>query len=784
MKMSKSAESIIKANLVMNAGKQKAAAAKDKAEKAKALKSGGKKSSSRGGAKSRAVGKARKAAGKVAAGRAGFGCRVSVHKNGGDINGALNYIEIDKKNHEIIYSTCGREREQIEQTFEALEKLRPDIDNNVGHFSISLAHNSGFDETKWPELVEYAMRELDINPDNHAAIAVIHNDKDPSIRDLHIHCVFSRIGYDSTCHDGNKLGYYSSAVAEKIEKEFNLNLTPRDDESIGRKAPSISQLKEFERTGKLPKMVELQNAIDIALATNPKNYDELKKALKPLKVDVHLNEQTKDDKPYLASIVYAKDNFFMPASKLGSKYTKYGLEKSKGVLYEPSRQIENSSNNEADGAIAGHDKSTKDSELSNNRGNGAKPTAIGNSNEQPSREQRGSDEQAVGGDGRSFDFARPNAEDSNRPESRGENKQFENDSNLGVINADFESATFRIGAIAETTSANTERRSDPRSRKDYTKSYAYQRATEQIKALGVQDVEISIMLPAKDLLKPKDRKMLKRTLSVENFHDNFGFFMSQNLQGAEIYVQPDPKKDHGLVLLDDLEWSSIEDMKADGVEPCAIVETSPNNWQTWVRISDKPLPKEVRKLVSATLTEKYDADVGAIGSQRIGRLAGFTNRKEKHLNKDGKSPYCKLVETRAGACTSGNTLVAEAQNKIATDERVAKINASVPAHQYSQNANIYFKAQAKKIMQQYPDTDFSRLDFMCAKDLAYQGFSDAQIATAMQDESPSLDARKSGHETDYVNRTIAAARTKLAEERNKATKDEALNNTASDAHTI
>lgn len=793
--MSKSAEATIKANLAMNAGKQKAQAAKDKSAKAKALKSSGKKGSSRkgnsrGGAKSRAVGKARKAAGKVAAGRAGgFGCRVNVHKNGGkkgNIAGALNYVEMDKKEHEIIYSTCGREREQIEQAFEALKKLRPDIDNNVGHFSISLSHNSGFDETRWPELVEYAMRELDIDPDNHAAMAVIHNDADPSIRDRHIHCVFSRIGYDSTCHDGNKLGYYASAVAEKIEKEFNLNLTPRDDASIGRKAPSIAQLKEFERTGKLPKMMEIQNAVDVALATNPKNYEELKKALKPLKVDVHLNEQIKDGKPHLAGILYSMDDFKIPASKLGSKYGKYLLEK-KGVLYEPSRANESESISQVNRAIEPNNEYAKDIELRKHGENGAELATTRHSLEQPSREQRVSDEQVINRNGRSVSDARPNAQNSGRLESAREPKAAQNDSNLGGGNDGYMPAAVYLGELAEATAINTERRSDPRSRKNYYQSYAFIKATEQIKALGVQDLEISIMLPANQDKPDEKRKMLKRLVHASNFHDHFGFFQHKNLVGCDIYIQPNPNIDHALVVLDDLMYSSIEELKADGIEPCAIVESSPNNWQAWIRLSDKPLDKKVRLEISRKLTIKYEADSQTSGSARLGRICGFRQLKEEHLNAVAKSPYVKLTETRAGVCSAGPTLVKEVQDALIADERIARIKASVPAHQSSQNGNLFFRAQAKKILAQFGNkTDLSRLDFMCAKNMAYQGFADSLIACALQDESPDIEAR---HGYDYINRTIAAVHAKLSEERNKATKDESerkkgLNNTVSDTPTI
>ena len=346
--MNKSLEDEIKANLKSNAGKRKADEAKQKSQLKKNARGSKKASGSKhsgGGSKSRATGKARKAAGKLAAARSAFGCRVNVHKNGSTIKDAIDYLEMEKKDHQLIFTSCGSEREQIEQAFEAIKKLRPDVDNNVGHFSISIPKTSNFDERKWPELLDFAMRQMDINPDNHGAMSVTHHDR----QHKHIHCLYSRVGYDSSCHDSNELGYYASAVAEKIEQQFNLSLTPRDEASVGRKSPSISQLKEFERSGRLPQMLVMQNAIDIALATEPKSYHEFKVALKPLKVDIHLNEQIKDKKPYLAGIVYAMDGFKIPAKKLGDKYSKHGLSK-KGIVYEPSRNDADESNSEVIGA--------------------------------------------------------------------------------------------------------------------------------------------------------------------------------------------------------------------------------------------------------------------------------------------------------------------------------------------------------------------------------------------------------------------------------------------------
>jgi hypothetical protein len=54
----------------------------------------------------------------------------------------------------------------------------------------------------------------------------------------------------------------------------------------------------------------------------------------------------------------------------------------------------------------------------------------------------------------------------------------------------------------------------------------------------------------------------------------------ENAKGAHIYIRPTGA--HSLTLLDDLSREAIKRMRAEGYEPAAVVETSPNNFQAWL----------------------------------------------------------------------------------------------------------------------------------------------------------------------------------------------------------
>ena len=89
-------------------------------------------------------------------------------------------------------------------------------------------------------------------------------------------------------------------------------------------------------------------------------------------------------------------------------------------------------------------------------------------------------------------------------------------------------------------------------------------------------------------------------------------------------------------------------MKEAGFNPAVIVETSPGNYQAWLKHS-KRLSKEVSTAAARALAEKFGGDHGAADWRHFGRLAGFTNRKVKYLDAStGLYPFVRLIEAGGG----------------------------------------------------------------------------------------------------------------------------------------
>src|SRR5712692_3783761 len=57
--------------------------------------------------------------------------------------------------------------------------------------------------------------------------------------------------------------------------------------------------------------------------------------------------------------------------------------------------------------------------------------------------------------------------------------------------------------------------------------------------------------------------------------------------------------------------SMIETMRADGHEPCVVVQTSTGRLQAWVRVSPAPLEAALATAIGKNLAHSYGADLAS-----------------------------------------------------------------------------------------------------------------------------------------------------------------------------
>ena len=138
-----------------------------------------------------------------------------------------------------------------------------------------------------------------------------------------------------------------------------------------------------------------------------------------------------------------------------------------------------------------------------------------------------------------------------------------------------------------------------------------------------------------------DRGMFPRMegITASQCMSRLRYLKYRNANGAHIYFRPSGER--RFTLLDDLDGNTLATLAGNGFEPCAIIETSPNNYQAWLKHTHV-LSKALGTLAAQTLAHRFEADPSAADWRRFGRLPGFTNRKPQHRKADGHFPFVRL----------------------------------------------------------------------------------------------------------------------------------------------
>ncbi len=176
----------------------------------------------------------------------------------------------------------------------------------------------------------------------------------------------------------------------------------------------------------------------------------------------------------------------------------------------------------------------------------------------------------------------------------------------------------------------------------------------QIAAMGCEVFEVGLFKPSVN--SQNTAVMIPRTWDSGTLLRSVPWLRMQNADGRNIYVRP--KGEHNLSLVDDLTADSVKRMRAEGFAPAAVVETSPGNFQAWLKHPCQ-LPRELGTLAARKLAEEYGGDRGAADWRHFGRLSGFTNRKPKYMNASGLFPFVRLIEASGVAYPEGDRVVAD-----------------------------------------------------------------------------------------------------------------------------
>ncbi|MEQ9590932.1 MAG: DNA-primase RepB domain-containing protein [Parvibaculaceae bacterium] len=283
---------------------------------------------------------------------------------------------------------------------------------------------------------------------------------------------------------------------------------------------------------------------------------------------------------------------------------------------------------------------------------------------------------------------------------------------------------------------------------DLTRQYF----TQQLAALGVARYEFC-------LVDANSGRAERHLWSASHALSRLSWLKHRNASEWHIYLRPETCEP--IVLVDDLSHAGVEAMRADGLGALCIVESSPDNFQAWVRVAESPIPHELATGIGEVLATRYEADLRAKSFRQPGRAVGFTNVKPKHKLPNGLFPFVRLHEASGQSAQKPAALVDSAR-ALLKERRASRAQIRNRYLKRSRRVGLedpqsFFENAVAYICKQYgADTDLSRADAAAARRMLTHGYAAADVATAML-RSEAIHDRRGHRVADYVDRTVAWA---------------------------
>jgi len=678
---------------------------------------------------------------------------------GRGFRGALEYDLTKEKGRVIDSNMAGQNPRALAAEFGEIRRLRPNLGKAVLHVSLSAAPGEKLSDTQWREIGKRYMEGMGL--DRNQFVITRHTDTEHE----HIHVLANRIRFDGSVTSDSQDYKRQEAIMRVLERYYGLQRVAPSQEAE-RKAPTQGEIETQARTGQPSTRQQLQQLCDAA-TKDCKSFTEYQERLEAAGVELVPVVQLEGAK--LSGLSYRLDGVMMKGSDLGKGYAAAGIQK-RGISYEQDRDfaaVRRSLERETIRTFGEPDRDGAEGQLPERRGVGVDVGAIsavdGRVSGRDAADAR-SDQSPESGNRRDV---QPSSEHGDaelagsrrgRPEGRqlpGSSREPDGVESLrsGLDDGDrYDDFRERIVALGSPSRDREPVRSASRGAvSEARRDRSLEAIQKQITALGVPRFEVG-------LREAKTGQMMNREWSRAEFEQSVAWLKRMNARGNDVYIRP--AGNHGLVLVDDVNRSAIERMKADGFEPAATIETSPGNYQAWVKLSDYPLAEDIRKMAARELATHYEGDLNSADGRHYGRLAGFTNQKPKHTH-NGKQPYVLAHECHGKAANRAIKLTDRIEMDLDTyfvkNERKGRLNAisESGSKQGRYDPIDEYHRQAKKLMATYGDAiDLSRMDWMIAVDMAKSGrFRLEDIEKSIRECSPNVESRKAGHMENYARRT-------------------------------
>ena len=266
---------------------------------------------------------------------------------------------LGKEKATIIDSNMGGTTpRQLAKEFGAARRMRPNLERACAHVILSIPHRDAshekgeyhehLDDEQYAEIAQHWLKEMKflgegLNKSQY--VIARHHDTDHE----HIHIIANRIRMDSSVVSDSWDYRRSEVVVRQLEKEYGLEASPCSSEQVATKVKekygiettvshrrAQTQKQKHHSSGKPPVTQLLADIIDKATQDKP-TVTELIGRLQQQGVVVHPQFSTRG--LFKEAIAFEMNGVKVAGNKLGSAYSFPGLQKKRGVSYDPERDL-------------------------------------------------------------------------------------------------------------------------------------------------------------------------------------------------------------------------------------------------------------------------------------------------------------------------------------------------------------------------------------------------------------------------------------------------------------
>lgn len=701
--------------------------------------------------------------------------------------------EIQAKAQLIGGNMAGETPRELAKEFGQARKLRTDIRKPVWHCSLSLPEGEILTEGKWQEVVNSFLKKMEVPEENQFCI-IRHSDTNYD----HVHIALNRVNLSGKVWSYANDVYRAIDACQKLEKEFNLTLTPgfnnRKKKNDNTPKLTYREMQMISRTGEPSAKMKIKSVLD-SLFQERKVYtpQEFCQELEKHGISVIPNIARRTSR--MNGFAFVIEDINVKAGKCGWSWKKMSphIEMSEiGIAFLQRKREEamNEFQRENIGNATGNEGNTGTEIGKNNRTN---------SPEFGEHERKSSGQTKIvsqSGD-QNLGSSLQRGAGSEEGNSKTEMEKNMPDSGIRSGNSAWDGVLDVVSVLAHHSGAfpeSSHRRRHVEKKKSISvrkKEAAWQ---EQSAALGAEFYRITVVErgPAARRMnvgKGKGKNGEEKFFTAEEVRDMIPKLEFWNARGNDIYITP-IDADYHYILADDLTLSGKKYVE-ENYAPVLVQSSSKNNWQAVLKIPRKEATKEEQSAANE-LMRKINVEAG--GDEKISavvhpfRMAAFCNKKPNRANE-----YTRIIVTNPGVISLRAEKELEeirAARKAEAEkvERERRENAIRSAEKTRENRNILRpqdetmldfefreiwgrqKKFAQKMIEngKWQKIDCSRLDFRTVKELLRKGYEPEKIEEALKKCSPELASRHRAEE--YAYRTIQSALNSLYAEQERKQK--------------